>query len=262
MEHLLQNANLTNSARDFLLRVVHEFPSVFRPREVHWQLKLLSRYPGERAFFTSAFVKKKRELEEVLPIVRLAVVPPPRSTPLSQWPEQFPEWPSPEAILTQVFLQQILISSELFLDLGSRSEAFFLSETRDFVGWVPESVGVRWHEPFRQELARLYLGWAFDQESLVQTALNGLHLGPLAIELMHVLAHWREPLHCNAAVVQDRFMSVFEKAENLGIHLHPNILVWALYELEVVEVLSKLNVVPNLESSADELCRLHCRVSA
>ncbi|NBW82396.1 hypothetical protein EBR21_11640, partial [bacterium] len=120
MEHLLQNTNLTNSARDFFLRVVHECPTVFRPREIHWQVKLLSRYPGERAFFESAFVKKKRELEDVLPIVRLAIVPPPRSTPLSQWREQFSEWPTPEAILTQVFLQQILISSELFLDLGSR----------------------------------------------------------------------------------------------------------------------------------------------
>ncbi|MFZ9519630.1 MAG: hypothetical protein ACO3A4_04055 [Silvanigrellaceae bacterium] len=262
MEHLLQNTNLTRTARDFILRVVQECPNVFRPRELHWQLKLMSRYPGERALFSAAFVKKKVELEEVLPLVRLMVVPPPRSTPMSQWPGQFSGWPTPQAILTQIFLQQILISNELFLDLGSRSEAFFLSENRDFIGWVPESVGVRWHEPFRQELARLYLGWAFDQEALVETALNSMHLAPLDKELLHVLNHWREASGFVAESVQTRFLKAFAKAERVGLHLHPNTMVWAIYEIEVVEVLSKLHVVADLENSADELCRVHSRISA
>jgi hypothetical protein len=262
MEQTLQHANLSQSAHQFLGRVLMTYPDIFRPREMHWQLKLLSRYSAERFFFESAVEKKQKELDLLLPLVKLFIVPPPCSTPLSHWGVDNSDWPNPVAILTQVFLQQILSSTELFLDLGSQADAFFLSEKRDFIGWVPDCSGARWHEPFRSELARFYLGWAFEQEKLMEFALQSLHLSPLSGEISVALSHWREQRRCPLKVVQKRWMDVFRKANRIGLHLHPNVLVWAMYELEIVEVLAELNVIPDLEHSADELCRLHSRISA
>jgi len=262
MEQMLQHANLSETARSFFCDVMRECPKTFRTREMLWQLKLLSRYSAERTFFESALERKKKELESILPIIRIDQVPPPRSTPISRWRSSETNWPNPVDVLTQLFLQQILSSTELFLDLGSRTDAFFLSERRDYIGWVPESSGVRWHEPFRSELARLYLGWAFDQTRLIETALNALHVVPVGPQVLGVLGHWRDP-HCfKPILLRGRLLELFRKAENLGIHLHPNIMVWALYELEMVEVLAILDATPNLEQCADELCRLQCRMSA
>lgn len=262
MEHMLQHANLSESARDFWLRAMRESARSFRPREVLWQLKLMSRYTAERAFFQAALEKKQQELSLVLPFVKLMQVPPPRSTPFTHWQYVSAGWPDPVMLVTQLFLHQILSSSDLFLDLGSRTDALFLSEQKDFVGWVPESAGTRWHEIFRSELARLYLGWAFDQQKLTETALQALHMTPLAGEVQQVLAHWRDRRLCRPQSVTERFQALFRRAEALGIHLHPNVLVWALYELEVVEVLARMDATPNLEHCADELCRLQSRISA
>lgn len=261
MEHMLQHANLSESARQFFIQVLNECPGVFRPREMFWQIKLLSRYSAERMFFDAALEKKQRELEVVLPIVQVSIVPPARSIPLSRWQSQGFEWPDARVVLTQVFLQQILNSTELFLDLGSRTDSFFLSEKRDFICWVPDSVGTRWHEPFRCELARLYLGWAFEQEKLIEVAVQAMHLAPVLNEITSALAHWREPVRCSLSDARIRFLKIFHKANRSGLHLHPNMLVWALYELEMIEVLSRLGIAPNLEYSADELCRSQSRIA-
>lgn len=262
MENLLEHASLSRTAVTFVNRVLAECPDVFRPREMFWQLKLLSRYSAERVTFEQALAKKSAELEWILPHVRLSLVPPHRSTPLSRWRADALEWPDPVAVISQVFLQQILSSSELFLDLGSRADAFFLSEKRDTIYWVPETTGTRWHEPFRAELARLYLGWAFDQERLIDRALENLHLSPLRREIAGILIHWRDARFCSPTVMENNVLQVFKRAEELGLHLHPNVLVWGLYELEVVEVMTSLNLRPNLEQCADELCRLQSRISA
>jgi hypothetical protein len=261
MEQMLQNANLSLSACDFFSLVMRECPATFRTREMYWQLKLLSRYSAERSFFGDVLEKKRKELQMMFPILRIESIPPHRSTPLSGWFARSTDWINPFVILTQLFLEQILSSSDVILDFGSRADAFFVSEGRDFISWVPDSSGTRWHEPFRSELARLYLGWAFDQERLMETAIQALHMIPLADEIADVLSHWREAVRCSPENMRRRFLKLFKKAQSLGLHLHPNTMIWAFYELEFVEVFAGVDFLPNLEHSADELCRLRSQIA-
>lgn len=262
MQHLLTHTHLGPSAQKLFLEVVSNCPSVFREREIHWQLKMLSRVVAERDFFNFCLEQKSNELRNIFSHVRIAQVPPLRSIPMRLWVVNGLYWPDPVSFLTQIFLHQILSSSDLFLDLGSAADAFFISESRDVVTWVPESRGTRWHEPFRIELARLYLGWAFEQERLIDTALLALHLVPLKEQILRILSHWRTQGVRSVSMNRESLLGLFLKAEELAIYLHPNVLVWALYELEMIEVLAALDLRPDLERSADELCRSQSQISA
>lgn len=261
MEHLLQNANLSPTGIEFIVSALRECPSAFRVRELFWQLKILSRIPADRQYFESVLSKKKSELARLFPFLGISAVPPVNSTPLSCLMMQRQDRPSPFLILTQIFLEQILNSTDVLLDLGSRADAFFISERDGSLCWVPDAAGTRWHEPFRCELARLYLGWAFDQIRLVDAALQALHMSPLKESVLSLLAHWREPVRCAPQVIVRRFLSMFKAAEDIGLHLHPNALVWALYELEFAEISERSDFMPNLESSADGLCRMRAQIA-
>ncbi len=262
MQNLLGHLQLGSRAQQFFQDVVEKFPNVFRERELHWQIKMMSRLNAERDFFESCLERKNSELKLLMPYVSLAQVPPLRATPLRAFVAGDAIWPNPVSLLTQVFLQQILSSSDLFLDLGSSTDAFFVAEDRKSVVWVPDARGTRWHEPFRSELARLYLGWAFEQERLVDMALLSLHLSPLREEIFSVLAHWKVDEQRNHVAMREKFLRLFAKASSLGMHVHPNLLIWALYEIEIVEVMSSLDLKPDIERCADELCRNQCQISA
>ncbi len=262
MQNLLGNLQLGSTAQQFFHDVVEKFPHVFRERELHWQIKMMSRLNAERDFFESCVARKNGELKLLMPYVSIAQVPPLRATPLRAFIATDSPWPNPVSLLTQIFLQQILSSSDLFLDLGSGADAFFVVEDRQSVVWVPNARGTRWHEPFRSELARLYLGWAFEQERLIETALLSLHLAPLREEILTVLDHWKQHEQRNHGIMREKFMRLFAKANQIGLHVHPNLLIWALYEIEIVEVLSALDLQPDIERCADELCRSQSQISA
>ncbi|NBO38446.1 hypothetical protein EBU99_07665 [bacterium] len=89
-----------------------------------------------------------------------------------------------------------------------------------------------------------------------------LHLTPLKRQLLQVLSHWNAEHRWCVEEGKKSLFELFDKAEQLGIYLHPNLLIWAIYELEMIEVLSVFKLQPNLEMSADELCRQQSRVSA
>ncbi|MBM3381616.1 MAG: hypothetical protein FJY29_04155 [Betaproteobacteria bacterium] len=262
MQNLLGHLQLGSNAHQFFQDVIERFPHVFRERELHWQIKMMSRLNAERDFFESCVARKNSELKLLMPYVSIAQVPPLRSTPLRAFVGGDALWPNPVTLLTQVFLQQILSSSDLFLDLGSGTDAFFVTEDLVSVVWVPDTRGTRWHEPFRSELARLYLGWAFEQERLVEMALLSLHLSPLRDEIFSVLEHWKHTEQRNHGVMREKFLRMFGKADALGMHVHPNLLIWALYEIEIVEVLNALDLKPDIERCADELCRSQSQISA
>lgn len=263
MQLLLANTHLGSSAASFFEEAVQRCPGVFREREVHWQLKMLSRFPAERDFFDSCLSSKETELLEMLPVLKLSQVPPGHGVALKSFGKHHLEgWPNLVSFLSQVFLQQILSSSDLFLDLGSQNDAFFIVEDEKMIVWVPEPVGTRWHAPFRQELAKLYLGWVFEQERLLDTALLALHMTPLKQEILSVLSHWRGHEPRTPAENRQLLMNVFLKAEDINLRLHPNALIWGLYELEIFEVFAGLNLRPDLERSADELCRTRSQMSA
>lgn len=263
MQQLVVNTHLKAGAADFFIEVVRRCPGVFREREVHWQIKMLSRFSAEREFFEECLTHKEVEFAQVMPVLKLSQLPPSESIPLKAFGRHHKEgWPNIVSFLSQIFLQQILSSADLFLDLGSRTDAFFVSENSGTIFWVPEPVGTRWHVPFRQELAKLYLGWVFEQDRLLDHALMALHLQTLKGEIEAALAHWRG--HDLRSLPQNRqlWMDVFLKAERHNLRIHPNALVWAIYELEVFEVLESLELKPDLEHSADELCRMRSHISA
>ena len=62
MQHLLTHTHLGPSAQKFFLEVVANCPSVFREREIHWQLKMLSRFVAERDFFNFCLEQKFEKL--------------------------------------------------------------------------------------------------------------------------------------------------------------------------------------------------------
>jgi hypothetical protein len=263
MHSFVANIHLGSTAAVFFSEVVQNCPGVFREREVHWQIKMLSRYAAERDFFDSCLSVKESELSDALPLLTLSQHPPSHSIPFKVLSQHHSEgWPNIVSFLSQIYLQQILSSSDLFLDLGSQSDAFFVVEEERRIVWVPEPIGARWHAPFRQELAKLYLGWIFEQERLLDTSLLTLHMMPLKNEILRVLSHWRG--HESRTVLEHRLllMDVFLKAEFMGLRLHPNALLWGLYELEVFDVLAGLHLRPDLEKSADELCRARAQISA
>lgn len=262
MINLLEHTHLTERNRTLFLMIVKQCPSVFRERELYWQLKMLTRYVAERDFFESCIEQKARDIKSLLPHVILTLVPPAQSFPLRNWIPTEEGWPNAVSMITQIFLHQILNSSDLFLDLGSTSDAFFVSSANDLVYWVPDSRGTRWHEPFRRELARLYLGWAFEQERLIDTALIALHLIPIREQVLNVINHWRRPNVESWEARTESIMRFFRGAESLNLHIHPNVIVWLLYELEVQDVFESLGLRPDLESAADELCRAQCQMSA
>ncbi|MEY4064407.1 MAG: hypothetical protein RIR26_615 [Pseudomonadota bacterium] len=262
MQNLLEHTHLPRRAQSFLQSLLSQFPHVVRERELHWQLKMLSRYAAEREFFDSCITQKSHELSLLLPYVSISGFLPAQSVPLSSWYKHNPQWPPSVLLLTQIYLQQIFLSSDIFLDLGSEGDAFFVAQTRDKIVWVPDSRGTRWHEPFRMELARLYLGWAFEQEKLIDAALRALHLIPLKDEILKVLEHWRGSERRTRAWLENQFHLFFSAAEQRGVCLHPNILVWMLYELEICHVLAEWNLEPDLEQCADDLCRMQSQISA
>jgi len=263
MHSLMANTHLGSLASVFFCEAVQQCPSVFREREVHWQIKMLSRFAAERDFFDACLVAKELELNESLPLLKMSQIPPKQAIPLKIYGQHHYEgWPNIVSFLSQIFLQQILSASDLFLDLGSQNETFFIVEQEKHIVWVPEPVGARWHAPFRQELAKLYLGWIFEQDRLLETALIALHMMPLKNEILNVLLHWRGHESRTGNENRALIMNVFLKAEFLGLRLHPNALLWGLYELEVFEVLAGLNLRPDLERSADELCRARAQISA
>lgn len=262
MNNLLEHTHLTERSRELFLKILRQCPSVFRERELHWQIKMLSRYAAERDFFEACIEQKAQEVKLILPHVKITLVPPGRSIPLKNWTPGEEGWPNACSLITQIFLHQILNSSDLFLDLGSSADAFFISPTKDLVCWIPDTRGTRWHDPFRRELARFYLGWAFEQERLVDVALLALHLVPLKDDILSVINHWRSPLRDSSHSRTENILELFRRAEALSLHLHPNVLVWMLYELEVQDVLSVLGLKPDLERAADDLCRSQCQMSA
>ncbi|MEY2987540.1 MAG: hypothetical protein RJB13_1061, partial [Pseudomonadota bacterium] len=155
MHSLMVNTHLSSVAAVFFSEAVQRCQSVFREREVHWQIKMLSRFAAEREFFDNCLISKESELAETLPLVRLSQLPPGQSIPLKVFGQHHREgWPNIVSFLSQIFLQQILSSADLFLDLGSQKEAFFVVEEERKIVWVPEPVGARWHSPFRQDLAK------------------------------------------------------------------------------------------------------------
>ncbi|NBO38447.1 hypothetical protein EBU99_07670 [bacterium] len=103
MQLLLQHTNLSDTAQTFFMDVLQRCPQVFRPREIHWQLKLLSRFPADRDSFVAAVEQKSHELAQVLPFLSIAPVPPPRSTPLRLWANYGLPWPDPVGLLTQLY---------------------------------------------------------------------------------------------------------------------------------------------------------------
>lgn len=262
MQNLLEHTHLPQRAQRFLLSIFTAFPHVFRERELHWQLKMLSRYSAEREFFDSCIRQKSQELGVLLPYVSISSFLPVQSFSLSSWCKHSPQWPPCVLFLTQIYLQQIFLSSDLFLDLGSDGDAFFVTQSRDEIVWVPDSRGARWHEPFRTELARLYLGWAFEQEKLIDAALRTMHLMPIKAEVLAVLSHWRSSQPKTLVGLENEFYALCSAAERHGICLHPNILLWALYELEILQVMLALDLAPDLEQCADDLCRMQSQISA
>jgi hypothetical protein len=85
---------------------------------------------------------------------------------------------------------------------------------------------------------------------------------PLKQEILYFLSHWRANESRTFVENREILMNVFLKAEFLSLRLHPNALLWGLYELEVFDVISVLNLRPDLERSADELCRTRAQISA
>lgn len=262
MENLLEHTHLSDRSKTLFLQVLENYSEVFRERELHWQLKMLSRYVADREFFESCLTQKASDVKNLLPHVAISLVPPARSTPLRLWVPAEGGWPNAPSMLTQIFLQQILSSSDLFLDLGSTADAFFVLPSRDMVNWVPDCRGARWHEPFRKELARFYLGWAFEQERLMDTALATLHLSPLKDQLLTVLEHWHQHQRRSPELRFRVIKEVFRRAYELGVHVHPNLIIWMIYELEFQDVMASLELHPDIEQSADELCRVQCQMSA